>query len=149
MPQASPQYEELSEFATIAHRLSERFPEIFGGLEMDNIACVSVTNKDRPAKKGIWEVKAVTPPVNIFCTKEYIITVYSQDWEAMNDKHRRLLVADALCSISPDGNGKLIPFDMKDYNIMLRTFGVDYLENPDVPDILSDDVEWSEVANTD
>jgi hypothetical protein len=49
-----------------------------------------------------------------------------------------------LCSIpvGDDVEGKLNQPDYKGYSVMLRTLGVDYLENPDTPDILAKDIQW-------
>lgn len=142
MPQVPPQYEELEEFMNIANKLIERYPSVFAGKSVDKIACVSITNKDRKEGKPRWELKTVVPPVSIFCPREYIVVLFLSDWTAMTDKQKALLVSDVLCSISPEGEGKTVPFDMKDHAIMLRTFGVDYLENPGAPDLLADNVSW-------
>ncbi len=142
MPQIATQYEELNDFTNIAAKLVERYPDIFAAITLDKIACVAITNKEYQEGKKKWEVKTMGPPETIYCQKEYIFVVYQDDWSAMNIKHQNLLVADALLSISPDGDGKTVPFDMKDHSIMLRTFGVDYLDNPEAPDILSQNVAW-------
>lgn len=137
------QYEELDEFNTIAAKLVNRYPDVFGDRKVDKIAAVAITNKDRPKKRmQLWEIRPVVPPITLFCNKEYCVTVYMNDWVSMNDKYKALCVADVLFSISSDGQGKTNPFDMKDHGVMLRTFGVDYLENPDAPDILEDQISW-------
>lgn len=142
MAQITPQYEELDEFVSIANKLIERHPAIFAGISVDKIACVAITNKDRKEGKPRWELKTVVPPVSIFCPKEYIVVLFLSDWAALSQKQKGYLVAQALRSISPEGEGKTIPFDMKDHAIMLRTFGVDYIENPSVPDLLTADISW-------
>lgn len=142
MAQITPQYEELEEFISIANKLIERYPSVFAGKSIDKIACVSITNKDRKEGKPRWELKTVAPPVSIFCPKEYIVVLFMSDWATLTDKQKGLLVASVLCSISPEGEGKTIPFDMKDHAIMLRTFGVDYMENPSAPDLLAGDISW-------
>jgi hypothetical protein len=38
--------------------------------------------------------------------------------------------------------GKVNSPDMKDFARMLRTFGTDYLTRDDVPNILSDKIDW-------
>lgn len=137
-----PQYEELDEFMEIAHKLIERYPDVFSGIDAARIGCVSITNKERDEKKPRFDIKTAVPPISMYTTKEYVIVVYLNDWSAMAEKHKALLVADAIRSISPEGQGKKVPFDMKDHSLMLRTFGVDYLENPTVPDLLRDNISW-------
>lgn len=142
------QYEELEDFSKIASKLVDRYPEIFADRKIDKIAAVAVLNKDRSEKKRqIWEIKPVVPPITLFCNKEYVVTFYMNDWMAMNEKYKALAVADVLLSISSEGQGKTVPFDMKDHGTMLRTFGVDYLENPDAPNILERNIDWK-IINT-
>lgn len=137
------QYQEIDDFNSIAAKLVARYPDVFADKKVDRIAAVAITNKERPRKKNqLWELRPVVPPITLYCNKEYIVTFYLNDWESMNEKYRALAVADILLSISSEGSGKTVPFDMKDHGIMLRTFGVDYLENPSAPDILNDHVSW-------
>jgi hypothetical protein len=143
------QYEELNDFNQIAERLLDRYPEIFSDRKIDKIAAVSLLNKDRSEKKKqIWEIKPVVPPITLFCHKEYVVTFYASDWISMSDEHKALAVADVLLSISSEGQGKTVPFDLKDHSVMLRTFGVDYLSRPDIPNILDRNIEWKIIENS-
>tara|TARA_B100001778_G_scaffold334029_1_gene344079 strand:- start:6401 stop:6838 length:438 start_codon:yes stop_codon:yes gene_type:complete len=143
MPQVAPNYEELPEFLHIADQLVDRYPEVFGGIELNRIAAFAVTNKDRKdASKPIWEVVSIKPPVSILCNKDYTINVFQNSYEALDTKHKAVLVADALNAISTEGKGKVNPKDLKEYAVMIRTLGVDFMDNPDIPDILNDDVNW-------
>jgi len=116
MVQAAKEYEHLDEFDDLANKIVEKYPEIFYGVNLDEIRCVSITNKD-------------------------------SDWHGLVDKHKKLLVASALCAIPTGDNaeGKTNPLDYKDYKVMLRTFGVDYLDTDNVPDILGEDVQWKSI----
>jgi hypothetical protein len=143
MAQVEPVFEEIPEFIDIADKVITRYPTEFGNIDVAKIACVGITNKERSEKKTqLWEIKPIKPPVNIFCPKEYIVVFYQKDWDEMSDKHRALIVSDVLCSIPPDGKGNLQSMDYKDHSKMLRTFGVDYMDRNDVPDILVSDVDW-------
>lgn len=143
MPQIEPIYEEVPEFLQIADKVIELHPERFGNIDVSKIACVSIQNKERSDKKSqLWDVKPIKPPTTLFCSKEYIFIIYQQDWDALSAIHRQLLVADCLCSIPPGGGGAITPMDYKDHAIMLRTFGVDYMDRSDVPDILSAKIDW-------
>lgn len=137
------QYEEISDFNTIAAKLVARYPEIFADKKVDRIAAVAITNKDRPERRRqLFELRPVVPPINLFCNKEYVVTFYMNDWIVMSDKHKALVVSTVLHSISSEGHGKTVAFDMKDHSVMLRTFGVDYLDNGDVPDIINEQISW-------
>lgn len=143
MPQVAPNYEELPEFLDIADQLIDRFPDMFGQIDLGRISAFAVTNKDRKdASKPIWEIMPVKPPVSILCNKDYIINVFQNSYEELGEKHKAVLVADALNAISTEGKGKLNPKDLKEYAVMVRTLGVDFMENPDIPDLLNENVEW-------
>lgn len=143
MSQIAPNYEELPEFLHIADQLIDRYPEVFGNIDLTRISAFAITNKDRKdSSKPIWEIMSVKPPINILCNKDYIINLYQDSYESLGDKHKAVLVADALNAISVEGKGKINPKDLREYAIMVRTLGVDFMDNPDVPNILTDDVEW-------
>lgn len=143
MPQIAPDFEELPEILQFADQLIDRYPEMFGGIELSRISAFAVTNKDRKDEsKPIWEMMSVKPPLSIMCNKDYVIKIFLNSYEAMGEKHRVAMVADALNSISSDGQGKLNARDLKEYAVMVRTLGVDYMTNPDIPDLLNSDVDW-------
>ena len=145
MAQIKPEYEVVDEFNTIATKIVEKHPNIFNGIKVDEIRCYAITNKERPEKKKTWEVKAVAHPVRIDCPYGWYAVVYSQDWEEMDEKHKALMVSAILCSIGEEG--KVNPFDLKDYGVLVRTFGPDYLDKADIPDILKDNVDWVTRSN--
>lgn len=143
MAQVEPIYEEVSEFLQHADKIIEKYPEQFGNIDVSKIACVAIQNKERSDKKTqLWDIKAIKPPISLFSSKEYIFVFYQKDWDEMSEKHRKLIVADCLCSIPPGGGGAVNPMDYKDHSMMLRTLGVDYMDRDDVPDILDADVDW-------
>ena len=145
MPATKPEYEVVEEFSDIAKKVIEKYPEVFHGLDVGEIRCVSITNKDRKDNDdNFWQVMPVKMPVRSDCQFGWYIIVYATDWEGFDDRHKNILVASALCSIPKDETeiGKTLPPDYKDYAVMLRTFGPDYLQNDDTPDILEDDIKW-------
>lgn len=143
MPQVKPEYEIVSEFSTLAQGLKAKYPDIFGSIDLDTIKCVGITNKERKPGKRMWESKPVAMPVKMDCPYAYYIVVYMKDWVELDETYRLLLVADALCSIpSADDEGKILQPDMKDFSIMLRTFGVDYMDKQGSPNLLKDNVKW-------
>ena len=95
------------------------------------------------ARKKIWGVLPVKMPVRMDCPYTYYVIVHSKDWSELNEKMRLMLVADVLQSIPPDDEGKVLQPDMKEYSVMLRTFGVDFMEKEkSVPHLLNDNVVW-------
>lgn len=143
MPQIKPNYEQLPEFNEIAQKLLDLYPSVFPDIKPDDLAVVQITNKDRPEKKTqLWDLKAITPPITIFCPKSYFVTVHSSDWDALSMPHKAALVSDVLLSISPEGEGKTVPFDKKDHGLILRTLGIDYMDTGTIPNLLDGKVDW-------
>jgi hypothetical protein len=99
-------------------------------------------NKDPKEGKQLWELKNVPYPIRLDCPYDHYVIVNSKDWYAMDEKHQALLVFDVLCSIDREEPGKVVPFDLKDHSVIIRTVGTDYMRRADVPDILKDNIEW-------
>jgi hypothetical protein len=145
IPQIRPAYDRLAEFTTIAEKLIDLYPEKFGGTDLKSIRCVSITNKDRPeSKKLMWEIKGVEDPIRMDCPVSYYVIVYQSDWDSLDTVHRQLLVSDALHAIpsGDDAAGKTLAPDLKGYSPMLRTFGTDFMDRSDVPDIVKTKIQW-------
>ena len=120
----------------------EKYPEVLDGINPTLVRCVAVTNKDPKEGKPLWEIRPVPMPIRLDCPYDYYVIVNSADWSTYDEKHQALLAMDILCSLSREGDGKVVPFDMKDHSVMLRTVGVDYMKRADVPDIIKDQIDW-------
>jgi hypothetical protein len=150
MAQTPPEYSALDEFMDLAKQLVEKHSEKFYGIDLEVVAARQITNKDRGEKNNkLYEVMAVKPPVREDCKYAFYIIIHQSDWNILEKKHKLLLIAQSLHSISLDENGdmeegKLNAPDMKDFSSMLRTFGPDYLVKDNVPDLLDDEVKWIE-----
>jgi len=143
MAKIKPEYAELPEFVDLLTRMIELYPNVFPEIDPEEIAAVQIVNKPRPESRNqVWDLKPIGAPVTIFCPKRYFVTVYSSDWDIFDEEHKAAVVADVLFSISPDGDGKVIPFDKKDHSVILRTLGVDYMNESTIPNIMSGNVKW-------
>jgi hypothetical protein len=143
MAKIKPEYVELPEFVDLLTRMIELYPNVFPEIDPEEIAAVQIVNKPRPESRNqVWDLKPIGAPVTIFCPKRYFVTVYSSDWDIFDEEHKAAVVADVLFSISPDGDGKVIPFDKKDHSVILRTLGVDYMNESTIPNIMSGNVKW-------
>ena len=146
MAKEKPEYEVVEEFAVMANQIVEKYPEEFYGVEVDKVCCVKITNKDRSEKKpSLWALTAVKMPMLLHCPYGWYVTLHSADWDSLSEKHQLLLVSQILCGLPTDeaGEGKVNSFDSKDYKLMQRTFKtIDYLDDPNVPHILEEDVSW-------
>ena len=146
MAQDKPIYEAVQDFPKMSKALVEKYPEVFYGVDIDKISCVKVTNKDRDKKKKMFEVLAVKMPILMDAPYGWYITVWHNFWDAFTENQKLLLIADALHHIPSkpiEDEGKIIPCDVKAHSTMVRTFkGIDYIDDPDVPHLLNDDVNW-------
>jgi len=137
-------YEPIDEFIDIADSLINKYSDKFGDIDVSTIACVGIQNKERSEKKKqLFDVKAIGAPVSIYTSKRYVFVFHQHDWDEMSNKHRAAITADALMCIPPGGDGALNTMDYKDHGTMLRTFGVDYMDNPDIQDLIDTDVVWN------
>jgi hypothetical protein len=148
MAAAKPEYEIIEEFNTITVKLVNKFSEVFPNVDAEefskNIKCVGITNKDKTDTGSRADIKGITQPIRMFCEVGYVVTVYSSDWNEMNDKIKQNLVMSMIRRIPLDqeSEGKVVPLDFKDDGMLVRTLGPDYLDRDDVPDLLKDNIEW-------
>lgn len=148
MAQDKPEYEVNEEFNTMAVKIVEKYSEKFHNVEIDKVCCVNITNKERKEKIGngerIYKTQAVKMPVAIHCPYGWYVVLYSHDWDEMSEKHKLALVSDALHTLptDEDNQGKVNPCDTKGYHSVFKTLGIDYLDDPEIPHLLDDDVEW-------
>ena len=138
--QIKPEFEASEQFSTIAAKIADKWPAVFEGIDASEIRCYLITNKECPESRKAWELKAVPQPIRIDCPYGWYVIMYKQDWEEMDEKRQAIRVAEVLCGVGEEG--KVNPFDLKDFGVMVRTLGVDYQDNANVPDILNDKVEW-------
>ncbi len=142
MAQIKPEYEAIPEFQKMAAKLVEIYPEVLNGINAAEIQCVGVINKEWKAGKPLFELKTVEMPIRMDCPYSYYVIISCEQWNGRGEPHKAALVMDVLCSISREGDGKVIQFDMKDHAVMLRTLGVDYHTSPDIPNILEGKITW-------
>ena len=146
MAQDKPIYEAVDEFPLLAAALVEKYPQVFYGIEVNKLRCVKVTNKDRKDDKKLYEVLAVKMPVLMDAPYGWYVTVWHNFWDGFTENQKLLLIADALQHVPSnpiEDEGKVVPCDVKAHSTMVRTFkGIDYLDDPDIPHLLKEDIEW-------
>lgn len=148
MAQEKPNYEVNDEFNGMAIQLVEKYAEKFNDIEIGKICCVNLTNKTRKDDESvvdrIWKLKAVKMPEAIHNPYRWYVVLHSSDWDEMSEKHKVALVADVLHGIpsGEDNEGKINPCDTKGYLAIFQTLGIKYLDDPNIPHLLEDDVEW-------
>ena len=142
MVKLKPQYVEMEEFYEIAKDLSNKYYDLFGTRDYSRIRAYAVVNKNRQDdSQPWWSVIQVKEPLCDIFEVDYVFKLFLNDWDAMMDKNKYLLIADALLSID-SVNDRIKKFDVQDHSLMIKNFGLDYLENSESPDILRDKFEW-------
>ena len=142
MVKLKPQYVEMEEFYEIAKDLSNKYYDLFGTRDYSRIRAYAVVNKNRQDdSQPWWSVIQVKDPLCDIFEVDYVFKLFLNDWDAMMDKNKYLLIADALLSID-FVNDRIKKFDVQDHSLMIKNFGLDYLENSESPDILRDKFEW-------
>lgn len=149
MAKEKAEYEPLADFKELAYKIVDRYPDRFSGIDLDRVQVYAIINKERKNDK-LFEVHAVKMPLLLDTKFSHYLVVYASDWNSMDDKHRLLLVCQCLFAIPLDDNGemeteKVNTFDMKDFSVMLRTFGTDYLVRDDIPHLLDEEVIWKDL----
>ena len=143
MAQNPPVYEEENEMHEIVKALVEKYQDLFYAVDPSDIRGYLITNKSRPdakpAEVSISGASGVFAYINPF---KYVLVAYADDWVNWDKNKKVISVAKAIKRISDDGNGKLVRFDEMNHRCFLLTFGIGYENNPELPDILSEDVEW-------
>ena len=148
MAQEKPNYEVNDEFNNMAVQLVEKYAEKFDNIEIDKVCCVNLTNKDRKESEGtvdrIWKLKAVKMPEAIHNPYGWYVVLHSNDWDEMIEKHKLALVADVLHGLHNglDNEGRVNPCDTKVYLSIFQTLGIKYLDDPNIPHLLDEDVIW-------
>ena len=147
MAQGKPNYEVNDEFNNMAVKIVEKYSEKFNNIEIDKVCCVN-TDKARKEVEGvvdrIWNIRAVKMPEAIHNPFGWYVILHQADWEEMSEKHKLALVADVLHGIpnDEDNAGKVNSCNVKGYLPIFETLGIQYLDNPDIPHLLNDDVVW-------
>lgn len=142
MAQIKPVWVESEDFAEMAGKLVEKYPERFGDIDVDKIIAYTCVNKDRPdGKSKPYDMTGESPPESFTNTKTYFVKMFNDIWERTRPQ-KLALVFSALSRIDPSNPGKVKPLDYSDQEEMVSNFGANWHERSDLPDLLSGDVNF-------
>lgn len=140
MTQIKPEWVEIEEFATMASKLVERYPERFGEIDVAQMVAYACVNKDRPeGKSKPYDMSGSTPPESFTNSKSYFVKLFQNVWDRTYTQ-KLALVFSALSRIDPTIPGKIKPLDYADQEEMVSNFGANWHERGDLPDLLKDEV---------
>jgi len=133
----------LHEADDVVKKLCSKYPEELANVSLDEVAIVAIEGVDRPeTKKCFAKIKGLRPPVSLLTSgKNYIVELYMSDWENWTVAQRNIVIFHELLHINGEGKNK--KHDLEDFKMLVNKLGIDYAGNPDVVDILAEDVDWS------
>lgn len=144
MANVAPQYKEIPEFSGMLEKLIAKYPERFAKIDPNWFIGYGIVNKDRPrdAAKPPYEIDGETEPKSFTNSKKYFFTVFQSDWDGRSDESKIAIVFAALCRLDPDSpdSGKIVAYNYKDQDVMVRTFGPDWHLRGKLPNLLREDV---------
>ena len=144
MAQIKPQWEEIPEFIQMSEKLVSKYPDRFGHVDVNDIVAYGCINKERPESKSkLYEMSGEPEPENFTNSKKYFVKFFQVDWDNRVDAQKLLLVTSALSRIDPD-TGKVGALDYRDQCVMVKTFGTDWQDRGDIPNVLTDSVNFRE-----
>ena len=99
-------------------------------------------NKDRPERNHKpYEMAGSTPPESFTNSKSYFVKMFYDVWDR-TDEQKLALVYSVLQRIDPQAPGKIRPLDYSDQERMVSTFGANWHEKGDLPNLLTSSVDF-------
>lgn len=144
MAKEKKEWQEISEFSTIAQKLIDKYPEKFAGVDSQYIVCYGVINKDKPATcNKRFSIASGKEPECFTNTKRVFVTFFQSDWDQKTDEQKLWLVYDALRHIDAgEEPWKILSPDYVDRGEMVRTLGPDWSEKESLPNPLTDKINF-------
>jgi len=139
------EWEVVKEAEAIVTRLCELYPEKLGHVSADTIGCAQITNKDKPDSQSyIAKIVGVKMPISLYCQKIYVIMFHKNVWDVQTKAQKSAIIMGRLLRIPDEPDGAVTPEDLKDSRSLVKAFGVDYLDNPKLPDLAAEKVNLPE-----
>jgi hypothetical protein len=138
MPKIKPEWAVHAEAHAIVTSLCSMYPNHLGHVDPKTIGCVAIVNKDKKEGQEDSKIRGIRQPDSLFCTVQYVVVFYQSTWENYNPAQRAMMLFKNLIRIpeNEDGpDGSLLKHDLQDFKILVQAFGVDYMDNPELPDI--------------
>ena len=143
MSQAAKKYEICDEYIEIAKKLRELHMEMLFDCNPDEIVCHMVVNKERPEKTPIIKVSAVPEPLNVSSSFAHYVILFESDWRVFDDRQKANVVMKSMLRMTMvEDVPKLISPDLYEFLLLVRTLGVDYMDDDSSPNLLTDTINW-------
>jgi len=138
MPQEDPKWEICQEAEKVVMALHKLYPDKLGHFDPKAIGCCAITNKE-PPKSQSWDskIKGIKEPEALYCSKQYVIMFFKKTWDSYTPSQRSAMLMRDLLRIGDEADGQVMPESLKDNKELTKAYGVDYLQNPNLPDLAS------------
>lgn len=147
-------FETNEEMSELVQRLCDERTDLFPKVQPVMIACALRIDKPAPANaKGILKIKGIRGPLTALTDKRYLIYGYQSQWQILSREQKIAHLAFALKHVSVPSDdeeakltskgkkwewGKLEKPDFLSFKSFARVLGVDWEENPELPNLLED-----------
>ena len=119
-------------------KLCEMHPRHLGHITPATIGCVSISNKDKGDTQDDCRIRGVRQPDSLFSSVQYVIVFFQECWDKYNSAQRAAMLFRNLIRIpdAEDGpDGSVLKQDLQDIRVLVKAFGVDYMDSPSLPDL--------------
>jgi predicted metallopeptidase len=122
---------------------------ILWAVQPENIAVLSVTNKERPQSSNVLaKITRVTAPMEaiLLANKigvKYVIELYGSDWQAMTNARRQAVIFNELLHVPPPVDSGIVKNDVEGFAVLIEALGVNWAKADSLPEILSGEVEFN------
>lgn len=136
MAQVEPQWEMIKEAQDMIVKLCDTYPDRIGHVDPNQIGCAAITNKPKPDSQDFdSKIQGIKKPEALFATKAYVICFYKNVWDSYTQAQRSVMLMRNLLRIPEEMDGSLLKEDLKDQKCLVVKWGVDYVNNPALPDL--------------
>ncbi len=133
-------FQESEEIFGIAERLKSRYSEMLKYVNLGDIYFALCMSKKADNAKAVIRKGISDPLPQAVTRRRYQIAFYASDWADWSDAQKHAMVFEALFSIDEDGKYKR--YDVQGFFPIIKTWGPDWMEDPNLPDLLEKQVHF-------
>ena len=141
-------YDRSTEAEEIIKKLCDKCSDVLWAVRPNTIVVLGVSNKERP--KSCDKLAVIKPIKGSFKSlvqiynidARYIIEFYFSDWNAWNEAQKVGVIFHELLHVASE-LGKTVKHDLQDFKIMVDKLGVDWIKNPNLPNILTTKIDFN------
>lgn len=134
-------YTIIEEFGDLVKKIIEINAEDYGHIDPLVLRMVAIQNKE----PSYWyKIRTVKNPIAMFCSDvRYVAVVFESVWQTYTPNQKAMTIINILESLEPDEDEpKVRSYNLNDHERIVKTFGVGYMENADIQDLLKKAVDW-------